>query len=145
MRDLGRYYRRTLPEREVDVHEVERELDAELSERHRGRGLKAIVYDDRQRYMEEQRRSVQQQAASLAQEHLVIAHELMRLAGNGVWNSPVGFDRVLEEGVEGVGRATAELPRKTADLAAHASDYRRLNAEGVEDNIARSKRRKAAS
>lgn len=138
MRHLAERYRRTLPVREHNVFEIEKTLDEQLkAEFGEDARLKALVYDDRQRFMEEQRRQVQQQAAGLAQAHLEVAYELMRLAGNGVWNSPVGFDRVLVDGMTAIRAETHTIIRRQDELAAHADDYQRLLGEGVSDNIAR--------
>lgn len=138
MHSLSERYRRTMPERTVDVREVADGLAVLLEERFgKGAELAVRVYDERERFMEEQRRQVQQHAAALAQRYLVIAHELMRAAGNGVWNSPVGFDRVLMDIMEAVQREAGEALRSGGELNAHAVDYSRLLAEQVSDNVAR--------
>lgn len=86
-RDLSPDARREI---EDEVRDVVKRLDPVG-------GVHARLYDDRERAIEEGRRDIGSGAAALAQEHLVIANELMRLAGNAYHNSPNGLDRVAEE------------------------------------------------
>jgi hypothetical protein len=138
MRSLSGFYKRTLPERTLDIYrEVEEPLQEIADERWPGAKLRIRAYDDRQRFLEETRRQAQSAAAALAQRHLAIANELMRLTGNSAWNSPAGTAEVLDEGMEAIQRETGEVMRAGGELAALCTDYRRLIAEGVEDNLAR--------
>jgi hypothetical protein len=78
-------------------------------------GVWATVHDDRSRVVAAGMRELGTGAASLAQQLLKAADELMRMAGNAQHNSPNGFDTVARDVLHGTAeklhRAQGEVLR----------------------------------
>lgn len=121
-----------LPERTVDTFAVEKALDEQLAKEHPGQNLKAIIYDDAQRALEEARRRLQSNAAATAQRALPVIHELMRLAGNATWNSAAGVANFAPELVDDLVREWLSVTRDLDELRREAATYDALVKQGVE-------------
>lgn len=132
-----------LPERTLDIQEIEREIAADLKKRYPTANLVALVYDDAARHLAQTRRDLQSRCASVAQRTLPIVNELLRLAGNATWNSPAGVADLVSEKTEDVVREWLEVTRDLDELRRKAQEYKALIEAHVEDNMRKAAERPA--
>lgn len=86
-------------------------------------GISVVVFDDRERALAEFRRDLVSGAAVASQRVLTGASEMMRMTGNGTWNSPNGFDRVAFDTLRQAEEALLEALVAVQDLRAEAMAY----------------------
>lgn len=130
-----------LPERTLDICEIEREVEAALKKKYPTANLRPLIYDDAARRLTQARRDLQSGCAAAAQRTLPILNELLRLAGNAAWNSPAGVADLVAEKTEDVVREWLEVTRDLDELRRKAQEYKALIEEHVEDNMTKAAER----
>lgn len=138
---MSLHHRLDAPDRTVDVGEARDFVEQALREKYgQHANLSAIVNDDRERWMGEQRRRIQSTAAATAQDLLQAADLVMNLAGNAAWNSPAGLSQTTTERVGEVNDKLVRSLQRTADLRANAEAYE----HAIRKHVAEADARRAA-